>query len=424
MKISLSKITGRLQNFALTDVKYLLKGGSWVTLDYLIQVIGGLVVTVVLANTLDKQLLGTYQFIIAVAGILGVFTLSGIGPAITAAVARGDDGVLRSGMHLKAKWSIWIIIFSGLISGYYYLQNDPVLGTAFFIVGLSVPIIQTLELYQPFLFGKEAFKDSVLLGIWRKIIPIVAVVVTVFLTQNLVILIAAYFFSNALAMTLVYASTIRKYRPGLSHDAQMINHGKHLSVFKVLGTIGIHIDKILIWHFLGPAEVAIYTIAQLAMVYSGGIVSSLQSIVLPKFAKRDLPTLQKTLPRKVLLFTAILGVAGLLYMILIPVVFSILFPRYSEAVPLAQLFGLSFLLLPRVIFGRVLIAHQLIKEQYVLNLFSALTRVFLILTLLPAYGLWGAVYAVIIADMLNFGLSYYLFRKAPITFISPLHKHE
>lgn len=330
----------KLQNYTKTDMNYLAKGSFWLMVSYVIQVSLGVITTIALANLLPKESLGTYQFILSIAAILSVITLSGLGTAITRAVAQGHDGVLRSGVRTKLKWSIGIVLASGVTALYYYINDNTLLAYSFLIVGIFAPFIESFKLYNNFLYGKEAFKDNVVLGAWRKPLPLIATLTTIYFTDDVLTLIFVYFLSHAISYLAVYAAVIRKYNPPKQSHSETITLSKHLSVLRIVSMVGSHIDKILIWHFLGAASVAIFSIAQLGTKYSGGFLNTLSALVLPKVSKRDLPTLQQTLPRKVWLFTVLMAAGAGVYIAIAPFVFPLLFPQHlpPPGVTLSRLF--------------------------------------------------------------------------------------
>lgn len=396
------------QRYTKTDMLYLAHGGFWVMLSYGIQVGTGVVTTIALANLLPKESFGTYQFVLSVASVLSVMTLSGLGVAITRAVARGNDGVLRSGVRTKLKWSTGIVLTSGAVSLYYYLNGNSALATAFLFVGAFAPFIESFKLYQNYLQGKEQFKDGVLLGAWRKPLPLIALIVTALLTHDVVVLVLVYFLSNVISYASVYFAVIQKYQPPDTNDAETLSISKHQSALRIMGHIGQHADKILIWHFLGAAAVAHFTIAQLTARYSGGMLNTLSAIVLPKVSKRDLATLKQTLPRKVWLFTALMAIGTCIYILVIPFVFPLVFPEYLESILLSQVLAASFLFMPRKVYTQVLIAHKQTRAQYILAISMTSVKLILLYTLLSLYGIWGAVFAILGTELLsNFAVRYF-----------------
>ena len=400
------------ERYTKTDMVYLAYGGFWTMLGYAIQVLGGIIITVALANLIPRETYGTYQFVISTASILGVFTLTGMGTAINRAVSQGKPGAFRSGVRTKLKWSLGIIVASGAVASYYFYQGNDTLGYAFLIAGAATPLIDSFRMYNYFLNGQRRFKEAAVLGSIRKLLPIVAILTSLTLTNNVLILLATHFVSNALSFLLMYGVVIYRHHPPIDADADAVGFSKHLSIIALFSRAASHADKILIWHFLGAAAVAVFTVAQLATRYSGSFLNTLSGIALPKLATRDLSTLQQTLPRKVLLFSAVMALAAVLYILLAPFVFALLFPEYPESVLLSQVLALTLLFIPRSLYTKALTAHACTRELYLLGIINPASKLTLLAILLPLYGLWGAVYAFIISGAIEMVVVYVLFKRA------------
>lgn len=412
MRHFLLKTLEKAEKHIKTDVRYLMKGGFWVSLHYVIQIGMGAIITVALANILDKEQLGVYQFVMSMAGIMGLLTLSGMGFAIIRAVAQGNEGILASAVKLKLKWSIGIVLASACLAAYYYFNENIILGTAFTVIGLTVPFIESFKLLEPYLHGREAYKESVVLGLWRKPLPLIAVVGTAFVTQDVLYTILVYFISNAISYALVYMVVLDKYRPSGVTDATTLRLSKHISVMSMFSHASIHADKVLLWFMIGPVAVASFTIAQLASTYAGTLLNAFGTLILPKVSKRDLTVLQKTLPRKILLANFIMAIGAGLYIIVAPFLFQLLFPSYTESIILTQLLALSIILLPRNFYSQTLIAHNLVYYQYILKGSSSVLRVCLLFVLIAIYGIHGAIIAILLTDLYSAVLAWYLFKIA------------
>ncbi|HEY4510903.1 MAG TPA: oligosaccharide flippase family protein, partial [Candidatus Paceibacterota bacterium] len=95
------------EKYAKTDMLYLAKGGFWITLGQGISTIAGLALAVGFANLISKEVYGTYSFILSLAGVISVLTLTGTRTAMTQAVARGFEGTLRASFWMSIRWSIF-----------------------------------------------------------------------------------------------------------------------------------------------------------------------------------------------------------------------------------------------------------------------------------------------------------------------------
>jgi len=408
-------IIDQLQKYTNTDIRNIIRGSFWVGAGNAAQILVGILTTVALANLLDKESLGTYQYILAVAGVLSIFTLTGLGTAITRGVAMGHEGLLQSSVRLKLKWSVGIVLASAVVASYYLYNENLELGLAFLIVGAFAPFIESFKLYENYLHGKESFKDTLLLGAWRKPLPLIAIVTTAWLYPEPLTLIAAYFISNTVSLALVYLSVIKKYKPqSKSHD-ETVWYSKHLSIMRGVSIAASHADKLFLWHLIGPVAVASFTIAQLATRYSGVFLSTLTAVSLPRFSKRTLIELQNTLPKKVALLTILMILAAFVYVAIAPFLFSIAFPTYMESVTFSQVLALGFLFIPRSLYGQALTAHVQTKEQYTLTIVNPILQIGLLALLIPKYGIWGAVYAQLGAGLIATILAYMLFKRAVLS---------
>lgn len=410
MRHSLLKILDRSEKYIKTDIRYLAKSGFWSIGNYLVTIGFGFLITVILANYVPKDILGTYQFILAIASILAVCTLSGMNTAIVRAVAQGKDGVYGFGVWMKFKWSLIILLISSVISIYYFIQDDITLAMAFLIVGVTTPFIESFKLYEEYLRGKEAFKETVTLGFWRKPIPLLAVGIAALLTDDLLVLISAYFISHAISYGVVFLQVHRVFTPGYEADAEALKLGKHMSILTIASQLSTNLDKIFIWHFLGPIAVASFAIAQITSRYAGGVFTTIGSVALPKISRQDFRTLQKTLPRKVWLFSLIMTVIALVYCALIPFVFRMIFPEYPESILTAQLLSVLFVFAPSKVFSQALVAHNFLKAQYVITLTSPIAFGLLLWFFTPSYGVFGAAIAVVAVSMMTAILNYLFFR--------------
>ncbi len=386
-------------------------------LGYSLQVLAGIATTVAFANLIPRETFGTYQFIISTAAILGVFTLTGMGTAINRAVARGALGSYRYGVRIKLLASIGIVFASGIFAGYYFYQDNAMLGSAFLIAGATTPLISTFTLYEQFLNGTKRFKDAAIIGTLRRLVPLTAILTALFYTNDVIILIATYFLSTALSYLLAYAVVHFRFRPPYEKDPATLRYSLHLSAMHGMSKALSHLDKVLIWYFIGPLEVALFTIAQLATLYSGSLINTLSQIAMPKLAVRDLPTLQQTLPRKVALFTGAMAIATILYILLAPYVFALLFPEYPESVPLTQALALTLLFVPRSLYSKALTTHACTRELYLLSIIQPIIRITALASLLPLFGLWGVVYALVLSGLIETIVVYTLFKKA----VAPTH---
>lgn len=399
------------EKYTKTDMLYVAKGGSWLIFGYGFQLILGIVLATSFANLLSKEAYGTYQFVISMASIVGVFTLSGMGTAVSRAVAQGREGVLRYGTKIMAKWSLGIVIASVALAIYYFTKDNLVLATSFAVVTLTQPIITTFNLYKPYLQGKQLFKESVVLENIQRLVPFALLMVTFVFSRNPVVLIAVYFFSQALTYIVAYTVTVRRHKLSLIPDKETIGYGKHLSVMNSFVELSGSVDKSSIWIFLGAAPTAAYGLAILPIIHMQSIFGFIHQLAFPKMARKKLSELQEVIPQKIRTYWFVILLVVIIYIILAPFLFHTLFPKYPEAVLYSQVLALSLLAIPRAFVDQTFIAHKMTKELYWVNITKPLARILLLIVGIPLFGIWGAIGAILLSEWYAAILQWFLFKR-------------
>jgi O-antigen/teichoic acid export membrane protein len=401
------------EQYTKTDMVYLAHGGFWLTLGYVLQVISGLVLSVAFANLLPKESFGTYQFVVSMASIVGAFTLTGMGSAIKRATARGSDDALSQGFRVQLAWSTGIVLAAGALAAYYYIQNNALLAVSFLVVGACQPFIAGLSMYKWFLIGKRLFRENFFLETAHKLIPFVALLPALYLTNDPLTIIAVYFVSHALAALYAYVTTVRRYTSqSTSVEPELTQYSKHLSVMITLDTIAANVDKVLIWTVLGAAPVAIYTLAQMPVIHMQSMFGMIRQIAFPKLVEKPFHELQEILLGKIQRYMLVALCAVGIYVVVAPHLFALFFPAYMESVAYSQVLSLLVLMVPRWLISESFLAHQMKKELYALHVSTPMVRVGSLAAFLPIYGIWGVVAAVLIAELYAAILQVYLFRKA------------
>ena len=73
------------EKYTKTDMLYLAKSGSWLSFGHGFAMLSGFFMSLAFANLFPRESFGTYKFVLSMAGILGAFSLTGMGTAVTQA---------------------------------------------------------------------------------------------------------------------------------------------------------------------------------------------------------------------------------------------------------------------------------------------------------------------------------------------------
>ncbi|MCK5096134.1 MAG: oligosaccharide flippase family protein [Candidatus Pacebacteria bacterium] len=394
-----------------TDLSYLLKNGSWLFAGQIISILSLLLLAMVFAQKLSPETYGTYKYILSTIGIFASISLSGLGITIIQSTAKGFEGLFRKSPKIYLKWSLpfFVLTLGGAV--YYYLQGNMILAGSLAIGSILSPIFQSFNFFPHFLMGKKDFKTNTFLSISKNIFITIALIAVLFTTKNLFILIVAYFLLHTIFNVCAYFYTSIKYKPNKNLSGEELSYAKHLSLMNILVTIAMHIDSILIFHFLGATQLAVYSFAILIPEQIKGILKNLTSLVLPKYSKNSLTTIKKNIQHKMFLLGITISLIIYTYILLAPSLYKLLFPIYTSSILYSQFFSIGLLGIIASLPIAALQAHTSIKELYKLNTFFSVIKILLLITLTPFYGIWGALASILITRISTLALSYYLFIK-------------
>lgn len=401
------------EKWTKTDMIYLAKSGFWLNLSQIISAITGLILTVIFANLIDKNTYGIYKYILNIAGLLSLTTLTGIGTALTQSIARGKDGNLEIALIEKIKWGLFGSIISISIALYNIAISNYTLAISFFIVSFFIPLMDSFSLYDSYLIGKKSFHLSSGYNISIKILATISTLAVILITSNIFFLLLIYFISNTL-LRLTALLLVNKNIPEESTketDSAMIPYGKHLSVINLVSSVTQYMDGILLFNFIGANQLAIYSIATALPENLKNLLKFIQPISLPKFAQQNKIEIKKQIYNKMIRVGLAILIIIVLYIIFSPFIFRLLYPGYQDSILYSQLFSLSLIYF---VIALPVTALQAQMEQKKLYQFYTITSVFQIIILLPMaffYGIMGVVVARIIARFFQVITMIYIINK-------------
>jgi len=387
------------EKYTKTDMVYFASGGGWSAFGTIISGLLALATAVAFANLLPKTTYGTYQYILSTVGILGIFGLSGIKTAIGYASARGKDQSFFDAIRAKVRWAFLSSAVSLGTGIYYFLQGNNELGLAFIITAAFLPWWDVYGNYVPYLQGKKRFDKLVLYESGAQCINALVIIATILFTQNLLILLSAYFASWTVGRYFFYRRALIVVPPNDERDPSLLSYGKHLSLMNIVSVVASNADKFLLWHFLGAAEVAIYTFSLAIPLRASSAFSSINRLYFPKVAEQNFEDVSKSLFRKIFLLTLLTLTTTVSYIALAPYLFNIFFPQYLEAIPYTQVAALLIATQPFTLLGTALSAHAKKKELYIYTMIPQIIQITLLVVLVPSLNILGAIIALLVAQI-------------------------
>lgn len=410
MKNWFYQILRRSQKYTGTDNVYLIGGGFWLILGQFAALLAGFLLTIVFANLLSPTTYGNYKYVISLFGMLEIFSLAGMGTAMEQAVARNLEGSFYTLFKTKLKWASLgsVAALGGAV--YYWLQGNAIFSAPLLISAVFLPLMNASGIYINFLTGKKLFNIQTRYRIITQIIFAAVIITALFLTQNIFWLVAAYLMAHTFSNYFFYLLTKHKFQPNKQEDGQTLNYGKHLSVMGIISQAAMYLDKILLFNFLGPAQLAIYSFATLLPEQIQNILGNITTLAMPKLAPKPPEEIRIGMMKKFWKLFLFTGVIIILYIIIAPYFYKIFFPQYLGSIFYSQIFMISSISIPAGFLGIVFQAKMMKKELYLIKI-APFINIILLPILIPFYGVFGAIMALLGAQIFKVGLILFLFRK-------------
>jgi len=399
------------EKYTRTDMVYLAHGGFWLIVGQGLTFLASVSLVWLFANMLSQETYGEYRFILAYSSILALTTLPGMSQAIARAVTQNKTGTIYRAIKEKLAWGLLGTSGSLAICGYYLLNNDHRLAAMFLIVAIFIPFFETFGDYQSYLQGKFDFRRQSLYRALQRAIVVLLIGSLLLYSQNIYILIVTFFVVTISTNIFFFVRTLKLYAPNQINSNEDISYGKRLSLLSAFRMAAQYSDKVLLFHFIGPAQLAIYVFATALPQEISSVFSHINNLAFPKMVNRNSDELKKTLPIKVLIYTFILCAVVAMYIFISPLLFKIFFPQYLDSIPYTQLFSLTLLFLPTGVLMQKFYAHKNLKVLAVLNVIEPIILIALYLILIPFFGIYGVIYSMLLKLSINATMLIYLFLR-------------
>lgn len=407
-------IIRRLEHYLKVDIAYLASGGFWITLGQVVSSGASFILALAFANLLLPEQYGVYRYVLAAAALLAIPTLSGINAALTQAVAAGKEETLFVSWKVKFWFGLLGSLASLGASAYYLLNDNTVLSASFLVVALFLPFMEAYSLYTSFLTGRKDFRSNSVIHALIQIVAAAGVIGVLFITKNVVFLVLAYFaFWTLGRMAAWYFVRAALPPPQGGTDPRTIGYGKHMSTMGILGTVSQYIDRVVLFQYLGGAEVALYSIGIAMPEQIRALCKGAFELLLPRFSTQTSDSIRAGIWRKFWLMTAGLIAFTLAYVALAPYLFAIFFPLYESAVWYSQIFALSLVTLSAGVFTTALQARHETRKLYVINTLGPIIQIAMILAGIFYFGIIGAFVFRVIARFITAGITMLLYELTP-----------
>ncbi len=414
MKNLFIQLLKKSESYTKTDMIYLIGQGSWLITGQAAVFASSLLLAWVFANYVSPADYGIYKYILSVATIATVTTVTGLSTSLARAVSQGHNvnliKILKTRMYFGVLGSFGFLI----TALYYFLVDNMLLAALLAGVAFFIPFYDSLSDYQFFLQGKKDFKTQTFLRIIQRLLLSVTVIGSIFFTHNIIIITVTFFAASAASHFIALQFTLRKYPPDNNPDVpytEIMEYGKRLSVQNIF-VIGVtQLDKILMFKFLGPAQLATYFFAIAIPQELNGVLGNINSVAFPKLVNKHTHEFKISLLKKISLFSLLLTIPVGLYVLSAPFLFNWFFPVYSDAVYVSQLFVGSMLFIPSGLIWHYFYAVDNKKALWYGTFIGPGTLILGIILFVPYFGILGAVAATYLRSIIDLSVGLYFFLR-------------
>jgi O-antigen/teichoic acid export membrane protein len=376
-----------------TDIRFFAKNAVFVSTGYATAVLRGIVTGYLVARLFPRELYGQYQFILSAVGAVGAFGLPGITNALSRAVARGEREAILPVARVQFLAAIVGSIL--LLAAIPFLPAErQALWPLFLLAALLFPVSQAAgTIFASITVGMERFSYALKANVISNAAIVLAALLILLIYPSPALLIAVTMAFPALVSLNFSRPLVLRPSPAVSVKP-ILRYGLQLTLANLPISLSWYVDKLMISALFGLNQLAVFSVAILLPEQSKVLAKELLPVLFAVQSRgADSPERRRrllfvTLRATLLFFTGIIG-----YILLAPWIFALLFPNYPEAVWLTRIAALTLVTLPSGILTQYLEAQAMIRALQWTRWIS--TAVFLIslLTLIPTYGLIGAILA-------------------------------
>lgn len=385
-------VKSKLHQF-VTKNKKILKDTGFLFVSGNAQKILGIITIFVLVRHFPQESYGEYSFVMSVAALASIFSISGIGNSLIQSISRGFNGTYRASLKYTMGGScIASLILLGFAISYYSLDHYE-MAISFLLLTIFIPFTQGLSYWKSVYSGQEKFMYLSILMFCMDTLKSGSIILLVIYNEPKIYIPIFVLCIIPTLMNIYYTYITLKNIPKEAEVEQgSIQYGLKTTLFSCVNVVANKADALLIYAFLSPVSLAIYAVSdRISEVIKEG-VNDIGLILAPKFAKRKSYTADLN---KILKYFSILISLGILFFafFIAPKFIEIVLGQdYLPAIPYTQVLLISISI---AIFQNLklrFIMSQLDSDsfrRYII--YTSIARIIFSIAMVPFLGIWGAV---------------------------------
>lgn len=393
----------------------------------------GFVLVMALFRMLDKEQVAEYGYIQTVLAICAIFGIQEFQNTISQSVSRGFPGVYRQAVPVALRWSLAGVMLLAGFAAWYALAGQARLGWGFVIAAVLFPAFHALPHWKGVYLGEKNFSAFALAEAGNAVTKTLLILAVLWayawsagevdwsvpatwmqaVASPQAILPVIFIFLAVPSLQNLWQSLRCHRRIGAQAptEAGAIAYGLRANWYSAIGIVSANLDRLLIFTLLSPPLLAIFMAAEKFADLLQNIVQDFGAVLAPKFAVIE--RYSHSLDNKLKLISLIMGVVIVLFAIFaLPGLLVLIFGEaYRESVIYAQL------LMGAVVFNNMAtLRFRFIRSRLDaasfrnVLVFSSVSKIVASASLIPLFGLNGAIASVLLHRIFLSGIVGYTIR--------------
>lgn len=328
-----------MQQSARHLAAHLIKRAPFLAMRKGVELLSGLIVFSVLAQTLSRSDFAIYNLVLTYVGIIRVTSFPGLGNALTQSFARGRRGGFRRATMVSLIGSAAGSCLLLVAAWWHLVQvSDDAMTVSLVAAALGFPLSSGLLYWRNTAVGAEQFGRLLILDSAAFVLRAGTIVLCAFTFQGQLfpIILASLLAPGAVN---VYA-TIQQIRAGTG-DAEIepgaTRYGVLASLYELPALLAQRLDQLVLFYLISPEALSIYAVALRFPIIIQAIMGESIAVFDPVFARETSHT--PSLSRFSLLVSLVFsGLCIVIAIAIIPYLLPILVgSKYNDAIIYAQI---------------------------------------------------------------------------------------
>jgi O-antigen/teichoic acid export membrane protein len=403
----------QLKNFLFENLstrQTIIKNTLWLYFSEVLARGSRLLVFILIIRTLGPQNFGIFEYLLSFSGFFFLFADFGVSSIFIREYQQKTEKEKHISTFFWIKLLLSIFFFLLAVIGYPMAKKFD--GFLFYLLFVLFYFLMNIEnFFENFFIAIEKTEKKFVFNTIMSVSLLFFIAFGLLIYPNIGIVILAYVLSALLGIMIAYSLFLKEAQIKKIFDFSLIRYyfvnGFPLVLFGILGYVFFSTDKIILAHLRTVDEVGYYSLASRIIGVLLG-VSGLFNVALYPYLSRKVA--EKNIVLKKIFSMIIIGsmIVGIILALLVYLSAPLLVPLffgndYLSSIAILQVFvWILVLIFPTNFLDYFLISNNKQWLDFFITILPAALNIIFNFILIPKFGVLGAVYGSLLAQLLNF----------------------